>query len=234
MNRNYIQFPVQTHLELFLQMSETGFYSSEDIAMCNKAYYLALNCVYRIARGSGKPFICHLVGTASILVGHKAKVDVVIAGLMHALYQNRVDFPNSKSIDDRYQLVERNFNQNIAQLIKEYTDFENIPLTELPLVDKNMDNFQEVLMMRLADELEDITCYSLFMHGCEADNEEVKGSYLWRRQNKTIHIESILSLLNDFGMTDMKEAFYYWIHSEPSKKWSNDLKSGKYSSYQID
>ena len=233
MNRNYTQFPVQTHLELFMQMSETANYSSKDIENCNKAYNLALNCVYDIARGSGKPFICHLVGTASILVAQKVEIDVVIAGLIHALFQNRVNFPGTKTIVERYTWVEQNFNQLIAQLVLDYTEFENVPLSDMHLFENEKKNFQEVLMMRLADELEDLTYFSLFMHGNEHDNEEVKGSYLWRRKHKSAHIQSMLSLLQMYGLDVFLEAFNFWNHAEPDAIWSQALKSGKYSSYSL-
>jgi hypothetical protein len=233
MNRNYTLFPVQTHLELFMQMSESVYYSSADIEKCNKAYTLALNCVYDIARGSGKPFICHLVGTASILVAQKAEIDVVVAGLMHALFQNRVNFPGTKTIEERYNWVGNHFNQHIAQLVLDYTEFENVPLRDMHLMEKEKKNFQQVLIMRLADELEDLTYFSLFMHGNEDDNEEVKGSYLWRRKHKSEHIQSMLSLLQAHCLVAFTEAFDFWIHAEPDGSWSQALKSGKYSSYSL-
>ena len=233
MNRNYTQFPVQTHLELFMQMAETNNYRPQDIENCNKAYTLALNCVYNMARASGKPFICHLVGTASILVAQKAEIDVVVAGLMHALFQNRVNVPGTNTIEERYKWVGNHFNQHIAQLVLDYTEFENVPMSDMHLMEKEKKNFQEVLMMRLADELEDLTYFSLFMHGNEDDDEEVRGGYLWRRKHKSAQIQSMLSLKQAHGLDAFSEAFDFWIHTEPDASWSQALKSGKYSSFQF-
>jgi len=233
MNKNYTQFPVQTHLELFMQMAETNNYRPQDIENCNKAYTLALNCVYNMARVSGKPFICHLVGTASILVAQKAEIDVVVAGLMHALFQNRVNFPGAKTIEERYKWVENHFNQHIAQLIFDYIEFENVPFRDIHLMEKEKKNFQKVLIMRLADELEDLAYFSLFMHGNEDDSEQAKGSYLGRRNHKSEQIQSMLSLLQAHGLDAFSEAFDFWIHAEPDGSWSQALKSGKYSSYTL-
>ena len=38
-------------------------------------------------RGNGKPFIAHLVGTASLLVSRRAPLSQVLAALLHATYQ---------------------------------------------------------------------------------------------------------------------------------------------------
>lgn len=231
--RNFILYPAQTHLELFMQMAETGQYSASDIEKCNQAYMLAYECVYGVARGSGKPFIAHLVGTASILVSQRADISVVLAAVMHAVYQRRVPFPGAPSVDERRAVLSGKFGADVELLVYDYTCYEDVSLDSFSESRKSEPRYKEVLAMRLADELEDLAYFALFMHGEAGDREDVKGSYLWRRNNKRRHISGILHLLDESGMDEMTEAFRYWIDAEPPQLWSDSLKSGRYSSFQL-
>jgi len=61
-------------------------YSEADISRMNAAYEIAVPMFSGRFRGSGKPFIAHLVGTASILASRKVEVEMLLAGLLHAAY----------------------------------------------------------------------------------------------------------------------------------------------------
>ena len=234
MNRDYRIHPAQTHLELFIQMAQSDAYGPEDIEQCNRAYHLALPCVYALVRGSGKPFISHLVGTASILASQNARVQLIVAGLLHAIYQRRVDFPGAADMDARRNRVEADFGADIEELVYDYTLYEEVPLAEY-CNDRNGEHgFLDILAMRLADELEDLSCFALFMHGRPGDSAEVKGSYLWRRNQKREHVKAILSVIETHGAGDLREAFLHWIDAEPGNCWPESLKSGRYSSYTLD
>jgi len=50
---------------------------------------LAFDSLYR---PDGRPFLNHLVGTASALVGYHASIDLVLAGLLHSAYAFRPDW----------------------------------------------------------------------------------------------------------------------------------------------
>ncbi len=75
----------QTHLQLYEQMLREH-YAEPEIARVRDAYALAMRLVSGQYRPSGKPFVCHLVGTASVLVRTRASADLVVAGLLHAAY----------------------------------------------------------------------------------------------------------------------------------------------------
>jgi len=60
------RFP-QTNLQLYRHLAELG-YAAADIASAGRAYELALELFPGTYRGSGKPFLAHLVGTAGIAV----------------------------------------------------------------------------------------------------------------------------------------------------------------------
>jgi (p)ppGpp synthase/HD superfamily hydrolase len=83
----------QTHLQLFQQMRSNS-YSAADLAKVAAAYQAATKLFANRFRPCGRPFVSHLVGTSAILVWLKVPVSMVIAGLLHAAYQEG-DFAHS-------------------------------------------------------------------------------------------------------------------------------------------
>jgi spore coat polysaccharide biosynthesis protein SpsF len=233
MTRNYTSYPAQTHLELLIQMGESGVYSSDDLQQCNKAYYLALPCVALLMRGSGKPFITHLVGTASIMVGLNQDVEVVVASLLHAVYQRRVPFPRAETLEARRKLVEAMFGERVEKLVYWYTESEEVTGPEYATSQSDHPYFMEVLTMRLADELEDLSYFGLFTHGNPDDTPQDRGSYVWRREQKRTHIQAMLKHLSGKERELCNAAFQKWIDADPGPRWSTTLKSGQYSSYSL-
>ncbi|MCU0322711.1 MAG: hypothetical protein MUE72_09860, partial [Chitinophagaceae bacterium] len=202
MNRNFLYFPAQTNLELNIQLVTGKHYKNSDIEWINKAYYFCLNKVYNIYRGSGKPFLAHLVGTASILAAQKAELSVVISALMHAIYQRRVPFPEAADLSERRKIVSELFGAEVESLIFNYTEYENSSFDTLLHEKERNPVFYKVLLMRLADELEDLSYFSIFMHGKAGDDINIKGSFLWRQANKSEEVEKILVLLKSLGIKE--------------------------------
>jgi len=75
----------QTNLQLYRQMEQLG-YSAENRERVVRAYRFLVPSFSGLYRGSEKPFIAHLVGTASILVAYRAPIELVLAGLLHAVF----------------------------------------------------------------------------------------------------------------------------------------------------
>ncbi|MCR9103706.1 MAG: HD domain-containing protein [Gammaproteobacteria bacterium] len=75
----------QTNLQLLSQMQDAG-YAAAEVDRVRAAYAAVLPLFAAHFRGSGKPFLAHLVGTASILATRPAPVSEVIAGLLHAVH----------------------------------------------------------------------------------------------------------------------------------------------------
>lgn len=233
MNRNFLIYPAQTNLEFNIQLIESNHYDKADIECINKAYYFCLNKVSNIYRGSGKPFLAHLVGTASILASQKAELSVVVASLMHALYQTRVPFPEASSFNERRDVVSGLFGPDVESLVFYYTEYENSTYDQLKLQVEKNPYFFKVLLMRLADELEDLTYYSIFMHGKSGDSINEKGSFLWRKASKTEEVVKILDLLSNLGMDEYSYAFKYWVDTDNYPDFPETIKSGYYSSFVI-
>lgn len=223
--------PAQTNLQLFMQMMEED-YTEEEILAINEAYLFTINKVHLMFRGSGKPFICHLTGTASLMVTCKQPITVVLAGLMHALYQNRVPFEGHKNIKKRREIIKAKFGAECDRLIYEYTEFEMTGINDI-----NLDNVQvddKVLLMRIADELEDIVDYGLCLHGLEGEPVERGGSYLARRARKEKEGEILKKLSLKLNAPKIHEALTFWLDFEKYDTYPASLKTGFYSSFNLE
>ncbi len=77
----------QTNIQLFNQLRQDG-YSDADLILVRNAYELAMVLFTGRFQPSGKSFIAHVVGTASILAWLRLPAPVVAAGLLHNVYEN--------------------------------------------------------------------------------------------------------------------------------------------------
>ncbi|MEO8431346.1 MAG: DUF6817 domain-containing protein [Acidobacteriota bacterium] len=75
----------QTNLQLYGQLLELGA-SPAEIAAARSGYELAAALFAGVYRASGKQFVAHVVGTASVLLQDGAAGPIVRAGLIHAAY----------------------------------------------------------------------------------------------------------------------------------------------------
>jgi (p)ppGpp synthase/HD superfamily hydrolase len=77
----------QTNVQLFSQLQRDGFRGAE-LRLIADAYLLAAGLFTTRCEPSGKCFLAHVVGTASILSAHAAPAELVAAGLLHNVYRN--------------------------------------------------------------------------------------------------------------------------------------------------
>jgi len=147
----------QTNVQLFNQLRSEG-YSKNERQRVLTAYELAMRLFTGLFLPSGKPFIDHLVGTASILASLHVSIEIVTAGLIHAAYLHG-DFGGArKGISKAKQKQVRDaVGEEVEEYVARYDGLHWNPetmlrlhdaLDELGLVDRN------VLLMRLANELE--------------------------------------------------------------------------------
>ncbi|NJL61843.1 MAG: hypothetical protein HC903_08435 [Methylacidiphilales bacterium] len=155
----------QTNIQLYNQMRFEG-YSNEDLTCVLNAYNLAMQLFVSCFRSSGKSFIAHLVGTASILASLHAPTEVVAAGLVHAAYEYG-DFGDGKKrgiSHFRRETVKHFLGQEMEEYIAKYFGLswnQNTILHSYNHLD-NLTQFERnVLLMRLANELEEYLDYGL-------------------------------------------------------------------------
>src|SRR6059058_2198532 len=77
----------QTNIELYGQLFQADS-PDADLRGVQAAYELAMRLFAGHFRPNHKPFLAHLVGTASILAAHGGDSRLVAAGLLHSAYSH--------------------------------------------------------------------------------------------------------------------------------------------------
>jgi (p)ppGpp synthase/HD superfamily hydrolase len=113
----------QTNIQLFNQMYDSG-YDAKQIAVVKKSYELAIILFTGRFRGSGKTFIAHLVGTASIIPSLRLAPNLIAAGLLHAAYDSG-DFGNGGQglAPAKREYVRAAVGDEVEEYIARYTEF---------------------------------------------------------------------------------------------------------------
>lgn len=148
----------QTNLQLFNQLRHDGYSNTERICILN-GYKLAMCLFTGCFRPSGKTFIAHLVGTASILSSLHVPASVVAAGLIHAAYANGNFGYGGKGISNaKREQLRCGVGKEIEEYVARYTALQWNEQTIPAIVDR-FDTLtaidRDVLLIRLANELEE-------------------------------------------------------------------------------
>ncbi len=171
----------QTNMQLFNQLRRDG-YSNGDLGLVRDAYELAMVLFTGRFQPSGKSFMSHVVGTASILASVQSSAPVVAAGLLHNVYEQG-DFGNGRSgvsITKR-QEIRRLLNPEVEEYVSRFPDLHwksrRVQLAranpdQLASVDRN------VLLMRLADYLEHFLDLDVLYYGEAVRRYYMKNSSL--------------------------------------------------------
>jgi hypothetical protein len=229
--RDFFIHPAQTNLELYAQAIARG-YSRDQCRMLAEAYVFALRQVFPLARGSGKPFIAHLVGTASLVMESGSPDFWVIGALLHALYQNRVPFEHGLEPNERRPVLADRFGIQVDDIVHRYTSFETEDLGAFKGAD--VAGEADVLTLRLADELEDVCGHALALHGnTGADDVGLRGGYPWRRDVKTAEAATLLELSRRLGLEGMYRGFGHWLNFASTPAAFADMRTGWLSSVSI-
>src|SRR5687767_10697994 len=94
-----------------------------DLALVAASYECALPLFARSFRANGKPFLCHLVGTASVLHVHGADPVTIAAGILHAVYPSG-EFRSTLSPAERRELVVSAVGDEVERLVHGYAELE--------------------------------------------------------------------------------------------------------------
>ena len=191
----------QTNLQLYAQLRTLG-YAETELARLRSAYDLALSLFPDLYRACGKPFVAHLVGTASILAAERASVDVLCGGLLHAAYALG-DFGNGiLGISEvKRSRVRAALGAEVEALVARYTTLPWSPslapqiagtAAALPALDR------DEILMRLANELEDLIDWgTLYNADAERRLEDfARALPAWIATARAIGRESLASRLS--------------------------------------
>ncbi len=173
----------QTNIQLFNQLQDSG-YEPADLAYVCDAYSLAMCLFTGCFRQSGKSFISHLVGTASILVECRAPATTVAAGLLHSAYSHGEFGTGARGISAaKRKQVQPVAGVEAEHLVAQYTTSPWDEKTISALL-KNLPGpgtvAREVLLIHLANELEDHLDSAALYSGSAEYRRGVIKSYLFQ------------------------------------------------------
>lgn len=185
----------QTNLQLYTQLRRAG-YSNEQLTLVRSGYDLAMQLFTASFRGSGKPLLAHLVGTASILVSIRQPADIATAGLLHAAYALG-DFGEGRMgmTDLKREQVRRAVGTRVEDLVARYTLFDWNRNT-IPKILERVENLtqseRDVLVIRLANELEDHVDLGVLYCG----NGEKRREYIRSPLNQSVEMARKLGFMD--------------------------------------
>lgn len=134
--------PAQTNLRLYEELRQAGRPPDELLA-ARRAYDLAAGLFAGQYRASGKPFVAHLVGVASIVARLGARGPVVVAALLHAAYdQGRFSGWRRAVTDTKRAAVRAVAGDEAETLVSRYHVHD--------------DADGDVVLLELANQLEDL------------------------------------------------------------------------------
>ncbi len=148
----------QTNLQLYAQLARAN-YSNTDILAVRKAYDFAMEIFTGQFRPTKKPFLCHLIGTASILVSLGEPIALVMAALLHASYSHGEFGDKSRGFNaDKQKKLRAVVGKESENLIAQYAGLNWNAATILTLQQESRAKDEmsyAILTIRLADILED-------------------------------------------------------------------------------
>ena len=210
----------QTNLALYRQLHDLG-YAASDLVYIRDCYELAATLFIGLLRGSGKPFLAHLVGTASALAAMKTPVAVIAAGLLHASY-DQGDFGIMRW-RRRRQRVRAIAGSDAEAFVWHYHEMPWSP-AQIPLLQgrvarlSTMDRI--VVQMRLANELDDNL--DMAMRYCH----EGKDAYRDCQGN-------LVSLARELGEDALATTLDATYRESSEAVWAKALSLGRGDSYQL-
>lgn len=217
----------QTNLQLYRVMRERG-HGENALRQANAAWLLAAENTTGMFRGSGKPFCCHLAGVAGLLCQAGMDVPVIVAGLLHAMYQDRVPF-KGLALAERRERIARHFGETCERLVYEYHGFEVERLDGWE--DTALRKKGDVVLMRVADELEDMLDDAISVHGRPGDDDTAPGGAAARRRKSLDLGPELLRVGHLFQNEFFIRQLEYWLERIESAAAPSPARTGRYSSY---
>lgn len=205
----------QTNIQLFNQLLKAG-YSRTDLVRVRKVYELAMDLFGGTFRASGKTFLAHAVGTASILGSLHARPEVIAAGLLHATYTyGEFEAARDGIPDAKRRQVRDAVGREVEDLVARFAAFpwnrKSIPLIHGGL-ETLSPKYREILLVRLANELEDHLDLGVLYYG----NARQRRIYIRSVLYRTVDMAKRIGF-PDLGMS-LREAFEAvasgWIPSQ--------------------
>ena len=147
----------QTNIQLFNQLRSEGYSQDERQLVC-ETYEFAMTLFSGLFLPSGKAFVDHVVGTASLLASLHVPIDLVAAGLIHAAYlQGDFGDVHQGITHKRRQAVRNAVGARVEDYVARYyrLAWNSATISNASLTLENWDPVdRDVLLIRLTNELE--------------------------------------------------------------------------------
>jgi (p)ppGpp synthase/HD superfamily hydrolase len=207
--RSDLERYAQTNLQLYTQLRKSG-YGEEAITGIRRAYGLAARLFAGRYRASEKPFVDHLVGTASVLVSIQARPALILAALLHAAYVQG-DFGDGPPgmTPAHAASLRRILGEEAERLVAEYTRFPWSAADFAHGADRGnalIAREKDLVLLRLANELDDLAdCGILYYADGERRRAEaLKAAPVWIAWAKQLSPELATALAG--ALEDLRSA----------------------------
>jgi hypothetical protein len=207
----------QTVGALYRQLHAAG-YGPNQLRAVQKCFAFSNRAFSGVHHGCGKPLICHLVGTASAVTAMDARVEMVCAGLTHALFERGL-FQEQGS----QTRLEAEFGPSVYRLIAAFGRFrwddETIAAFAAQPSFAN-ETFRSMLILRLANEMDDIANMGLALG---PRREPVRG-----------RIENCARIADGLGLREAARTLALLLDEhENFAAWAGALNSGTLAPYRV-
>jgi GT2 family glycosyltransferase len=145
----------QTNIALYRQM-ELEQYPAPAVELVKRAYGLAQIMFGGAFRASGKTFLAHVVGTASILAAYRQPAILLAAALLHAAYSHG-SFPPELDEEQRRDWLRQRIGEDVERLVWAYRRWQGegrYPQTAADLAGVQAHSAVAVIIA-LANDIED-------------------------------------------------------------------------------
>jgi len=212
--------------KLIRQGVAQGF-SEDDLIRLRNGYDLAVRMTDGLYRKQMVPFICHLVRTSSIVMHETKEMPSILASMLHAVFFLHV-FSGStrrgpRSSDRRF--LRNVLGEDVERLIGEYSQFRLGEKEAVYWANPEHaldDRTRHLLMMRLADELED--------HLDAAESFVPGGKF---RAGDTSCGQAYVALAKRLGFQAIAEDFQEALALNHAMQLPQELLSEHTSSYEL-
>jgi hypothetical protein len=213
----------QTNVALYRQMHDLG-YEAKALALARDAYGLVSVPFAGHYRACGKPFVCHLIGTASIMAALGASAELVAAAILHAVYEPFFFVGNNQGTarltPHRIRAV---VGEEVERHVAAYNDTK-WSLVTIPALANEARSVRGdragILLLKLANEVDDHIDHS--MAYCSERRQEIDSAFdLW------------VGMANSLGYPVLAAALTEVRRETEQSEWARPLGTGRATSHSV-
>jgi (p)ppGpp synthase/HD superfamily hydrolase len=212
-----------TNLDLYAQLHRAGF-GEADLLRVRDSYMFAVGLFSDRFRANGKPFVSHLVGTASLVAAFEPREAMVIAGLLHAVYESGLFTDGATGMTEEHRrFVREAAGEEVEALVAAYHGMRwNGPESER--IAKTLEcgdlHARDVLVIRLANEIEDHLGHAMRLSGPD------RHRYVGAR-------EACLAIAQALGRPDIAEVLTAVYRESDAANWAPALALPQAASFRV-